>query len=1130
MEENKKQVTEDNKNGGKDKKHRWWLKILKIFGVTILSILVLVIIACSMIVWILTPERLTPLVEKHASEYLNAEVKVSRVELTFWHTFPKMTLDVDSLNIISHALENLPDSITDLPADADSLLSIDRFHGGINVAAMSIGSISLYDVNVHSVKMNLLKVNDAFANYNILPDDNQDDSTDITPSIPPISINSFIIQNAGPLKFRSLADSLSVEIDLKNITLGGKSAPDYTLSIEANGRSPMLGNLNLAELPVKIDGNISWSDKEPHALTLDRFKVSIDSINTEISTHIDFRDSLTVERLDLRLDQCPAAYLISRLPALESPQLKGLDTDLKFTIDAHLTKPYHPADTSVMPSFEADIEIPDCHILLNRIQFHRFCVAASVNFDGVNLDKSILDIKRFIINGNILTLDFKGTISRPISDPKIDAHLISSIDFNRVPQYVYKQFASVLKGKMTADITIDTQMSKLSANRFHQMKLMGDVDFDQFRFVSADSVNRVYADNSCLQFGTNNRFINSANVTVDSLLTASVKIDSVSVESGPLTIAVNSLKAGIGTRIGKQSPDSTVITPIGGLISTGRIRVTDSSDSSIVRLTDVKCIASLTRFNGDRHAPLLALNFDAGRIMATDRRSFVALSKGHFDVKANLRKRTHQRSSTDGNRLSRQRTTTSQAADNDAMLDLEVDSGLKATLQRWEVTGSIKAERGGFFTPSIALRNRLKNIDIEFSTDSVALRDLHYLTGNSDFLINGTVSNIRRALTRRRNNTLKIDFDVESDTIDINELSRAMMSAPPASSENAILSGESDEIPEGVVINSLPDTASTRAVVIPSNIKADLRLKSRNVIYTDLILHNFNGEILINNSIVNLRNLSASTDIGSVAMSALYSAPAKNDIQFGLGMKVERFNIDKMNTLVPSIDSLIPMLKEFSGVINANIAATSRIDSTMNFEIPSLQAAIKLSGDSLVLLDAETFRSLSKWLVFKNRERNMIDSMSVELLIRDSQIELFPMFFDIDRYRLGVMGRNDMDMNLNYHISVLKSPIPFKFGINIKGNIDKMKIRLGGAKLKDVNVARRVSIADTTRINLINQLENIFRRSAEGAGTIKLQRPTVTNELMEQPDVISAADSAMMIKEGLIDAPATVDSTSTIIK
>lgn len=153
----------------------------------------------------------------------------------------------------------------------------------------------------------------------------------------------------------------------------------------------------------------------------------------------------------------------------------------------------------------------------------------------------------------------------------------------------------------------------------------------------------------------------------------------------------------------------------------------------------------------------------------------------------------------------------------------------------------------------------------------------------------------------------------------------------------------------------------------------------------------------------------------------------------------------------------------------------------------------------------------------------MINHMNVEMLVEDNQLQIFPFMFDIDRYRLGIMGSNDLAMNLNYHISVLKSPLPFKFGINIKGNVDNMKIRLGGAKFKNDAAMQRVSIADTTRINLINEIENIFRRSARSPIRLNTKIRNVNNQ-MDTEDKISHKDSLLMIKEGYIEAPPQPDT------
>ena len=88
-----------------------WKRALKWLGVTAGALAVLFVAICSLIVWILTPARLTPLVEEQAGKYINGRLDIDKVELTFWHTFPRMVLEVDSLVLTSDALAALPDSV-----------------------------------------------------------------------------------------------------------------------------------------------------------------------------------------------------------------------------------------------------------------------------------------------------------------------------------------------------------------------------------------------------------------------------------------------------------------------------------------------------------------------------------------------------------------------------------------------------------------------------------------------------------------------------------------------------------------------------------------------------------------------------------------------------------------------------------------------------------------------------------------------------------------------------------------------------------------------------------------------------------------------------------------------------------
>ena len=84
------------------------------------------------------------------------------------------------------------------------------------------------------------------------------------------------------------------------------------------------------------------------------------------------------------------------------------------------------------------------------------------------------------------------------------------------------------------------------------------------------------------------------------------------------------------------------------------------------------------------------------------------------------------------------------------------------------------------------------------------------------------------------------------------------------------------------------------------------------------------------------------------------------------------------------------MLRSFQGTVDFNVSAESGLDSCLNIKIPSLRSAIHVEGDSLVLLDGETFAEISKKFFFKNKERNLIDSISVNISVEDGNVTVYP--------------------------------------------------------------------------------------------------------------------------------------------
>ena len=148
------------------------------------------------------------------------------------------------------------------------------------------------------------------------------------------------------------------------------------------------------------------------------------------------------------------------------------------------------------------------------------------------------------------------------------------------------------------------------------------------------------------------------------------------------------------------------------------------------------------------------------------------------------------------------------------------------------------------------------------------------------------------------------------------------------------------------------------------------------------------------------------------------------------------------------MDTLLPMTKDFEGILNVGMQGAARIGKHMEIKQSSLNAVARIEGKDLVLLDGETFQYMAKTLKFKNKEKNTLDTLAVEMAIEDGTLEIFPSLVKMDRYDVAIGGIQNLDLTYNYHISVLKSPLPFKTGIDIFGNPDDYEYKITKAKYK----------------------------------------------------------------------------------
>jgi hypothetical protein len=178
----------------------------------------------------------------------------------------------------------------------------------------------------------------------------------------------------------------------------------------------------------------------------------------------------------------------------------------------------------------------------------------------------------------------------------------------------------------------------------------------------------------------------------------------------------------------------------------------------------------------------------------------------------------------------------------------------------------------------------------------------------------------------------------------------------------------------------------------------------------------------------------------------------------------------------------MPMLTSFAGDLDCELAATTEIDTLMNLIKPSIDGVMRISGKDLTLKDSKEFTKIAKLLMFKDKKKAHIDNMAVTGIVQNNVLEVFPFVLDVDRYQLAASGTQRLDNSFNYHISVIRSPLLVKFGLNAWGqDFDHIHYGLGKARYRNANVPVFTKQLDNAQYSLVAAIHNIFELGVEKA-------------------------------------------------
>ncbi len=203
---------------------------------------------------------------------------------------------------------------------------------------------------------------------------------------------------------------------------------------------------------------------------------------------------------------------------------------------------------------------------------------------------------------------------------------------------------------------------------------------------------------------------------------------------------------------------------------------------------------------------------------------------------------------------------------------------------------------------------------------------------------------------------------------------------------------------------------------------------------------------------------------------------------------MRNIEIRELLGFVPDLDELMPMLRSFNGRGEFHLAASGNMDSTYRFKMSTLRGAASVAATDLTLRDDELFDRIAFLLKYKEEGVLRVDSLSAEFTVLRDKVDVYPFLFTMDRYKAVISGRHGLDMDFDYNISLVQSPLPFRAALDVRSRNGKMKFKLGRSKYPDFYRPARMNVVENEQL----ELRKMIREALIGSGAVKPEEDETT--------------------------------------
>lgn len=1050
---------------------------LKITLVFMGSLLGLVVIVLCVVCWLVfTPHRLTSMVNALDERFLICESHFEKVDLTFFKTFPKVGLDVHNVQLIN-PVEGTAN---------DTLASIGDVAVGLNVKAfLKEKDIVVNQLYIKDVKVHVFIDSLGNGNFNVFKSDTvaKAEDTTTTSTFPStISVKKVRVCNLNAAyqdmkgKIIAQVENLNLKVDgswreqvvnaMLNVdarkidfrmhdTVGTESLcalleePDVKLNVEGI-MSDLSGKLKVvlpqghfAAAGTQYVGHAIKAQKKdllkiiaPFHADLSRKLFALQDATvalTEFALGVDGNVALGRKDSQQGLDETmkvdarmktdgrwPVKGLINILPPQFTAWSRGMDVDALLMLEA--TVKGEVAD-SVMPLITANVQFRD-----GAFRCARMLPYAVTKING-NLDAT-LDISQKAAQPSVVKINnltaraahsnvaMTGNVSDLLGDFLADVHLTGDVNLPDVRPFLPDTMPLQAYGDATLDVRMKSTRSQLQKVDLKHMLLDGTIDLKKLDVV----------------------------------------YDNITAQSPALRLAVK-----IDPKMEQRLQHQLLQAKMTG----GSLQARLASSNIDANLKDLSLDAVVSDIM-DKNVPLaVSCNFDFGYVEGRQDSLFARIANPTctFTMQPNAKNpakvKYNMRYNSSAIHVDLNDSTGMDIAGLTVNGNANYDNTRSNVLSKWSPDLDVDVKLGYLHTPQLPYVLQIPNIKFNYKPERCEIQSANIVFGNSDYYLSGIVTGLEQWLSHEA--MLKGDLSFISNYTNVDDL-LDVFNGMGTSDDTLAQQRKEDNVSE-----------KANPFIVPRDIDFTLHTRIKEALAFENDLRELAGDIRVKDGVAVLDQVGFTCKAARMQLTAMYRTPRVNHIFCGLDFHLLDIDIQELIDMIPMMDTLVPMLSAFGGHANFHLAAETYLNAFYQPKMSTLRGAANINGDSLVVLDNETFKTVSKYLMFKDKKRNVIDSLDVEMTVFRKDVQIYPFLLAMDRYQVCAAGRHSLDNSYDYHLEILKSPLPTRLALDVKGVMPKLGFKLSKCRYAEMyKPEKRNDVQQRTL-----ELKNLIRRSLE---------------------------------------------------